>query len=72
MGGGFLALLGLKSPILLFRPLISKLYPSIKLFFPPDFSFSIDFFFKFLSSTCYDVWLLIGFFFVGDSKNNDV
>ena len=68
--GGFLAFLDLKSHLPLFRLIRFKFFPSIKWFLPSDLSFLFDFFYFliFLSSTCYDVWLFVGFY-VGDSKS---
>ena len=68
MRGGFLAFLGLKSPIPLFCLFKYELSPSIKWFLPHDLSFHLLFFcfLMFLPPTCCDMWLLISFC-VGDS-----
>ena len=42
-GGFFFIFIGLKSPIPLFHLLISKFFPLIKWFIPPDLSFDFDF-----------------------------
>ena len=69
----FLAFLCLKSLLSLFCLLIYELSSLIKWFIPSDLSFYLIFlcFLMFLSSTCYDVCLFIGFC-VDDSDGKTV
>ena len=73
MRNGFLIFFDLKSHISLFRLLRFGLSPSIKLYFPIDLNFYLIFFdfLMFLSSTCYNLCLFVGFC-MSDSNSNVV
>ena len=67
----FFTFFDLKSLIILFSLLKFRFFLSIKWYFPLDLSFYLIFlcFLMFLSSTCFDVYLFVGFY-IDDLDNS--